>query len=434
MNIGVRAEDKNEWETRTPLVPEDIRQLKAQGISILVQSSHQRIFSDEEFDRSGIGLRDDLNACRIIFGLKEIPIEKLETDRIYFIFSHVAKGQTYNMPMLSRMMELGVTLVDYEMIADDRGRRLIFFGRHAGIAGMINSLWALGQRFALEKCSNPLTRIQQARHYQDLEEVRQAIGSVAEDISKHGLPKAMHPLVVGFVGYGNVSTGAQEIFNLLPYKDLRPHQLSSLSGRPDLDHKVAYKVVFKEEHCVTPRKPDQSFDLQDYYQHGSKKYRSMFTGYLDHLSLLVNGNYWDERYPRILTLDTCRDMWGGGRQPKLRVIGDISCDINGSIECTVKPAYPDRPVYVYHPDTGKVTDGFAGHGPVIMAVEILPAEIPRESSTHFSSILKHYVTQIHAADWDGEFDELHLPAEIKKAVILYQGKLTPDYRYLQNHL
>ena len=124
MNIGVRAEDKNEWESRSSLVPEDLRQLKSWGIFMVVQSSRQRIYSDQEFERAEIALREDLNACHIIFGLKEIPVDKLAADRIYFIFAHVTKGQAYNMPMLGRMMALGVTLIDYEEIVDDRGQRL----------------------------------------------------------------------------------------------------------------------------------------------------------------------------------------------------------------------------------------------------------------------------------------------------------------------
>lgn len=434
MKIGVRAEDKNEWEARTPLVPDDVRQLEAQGITIMVQSSRQRAYTDDEFKSAGLRVRIDTSNCRLIFGLKEIPIEKLQSQKIYFVFAHVVKGQDYNMPMLKRMMELGVTLVDYERIVDGQNRRLIFFGRHAGIAGMINSLWALGQRFAIDNCPNPLESIRQARTYTNLAQARQAILAVAEVIKKTGFPTAMHPLIVGFAGYGNVSRGAQEIFDLLPFKEIRPQQLAKISRDTGLARNVAYKVVFKEEHIVQPREKSRPFNLQEYFEFGSERYKNAFDRYLDHLTLLINGNYWDARFPRILTLETCRNIWAGDRKPKLRVIGDISCDINGSIQCTVKPAYPDNPVYVYHPNTGEVSDGFSGHGPVIMAVEILPAEIPRESSAYFSGVLKRYIPDITAADWDSDFNDIRLPPEIKRAVILYRGQLTPDYRYINTYL
>ena len=434
MKIGVRAEDKNEWEARTPMVPDDVRKLESQGISIIIQSSRQRAYTDDEYTDTGIGVRKDINDCRLIFGLKEIPIKKLQPEKIYFVFAHVAKGQAYNMPMLKRMMELGVTLVDYERIVDKQGRRLIFFGRHAGIAGMINSLWALGQRFAIENCPNPLENLRQARTYENLAQARQAMRAVSEAIKKTGIPPAMHPLIVGFAGYGNVSRGAQEILNLLPFKEIRPQQLAKISRDPGLARNVVYKVVFKEEHSVQRREKNRPFNLQEYFEFGSEKYKNAFGRYLDHLTLLINGNYWDARFPRILTLETCRNLWAGDSKPKLKVIGDISCDINGSIQCTVKPSYPDNPVYVYHPNTGEVSDGFSGHGPVIMAVEILPAEIPRESSTYFSGVLKRYIPDIIAADWDSDFSKIQLPPEIKRAVILYRGQLTPDYRYIHTYL
>jgi alpha-aminoadipic semialdehyde synthase len=432
--IGIRAEDKSKYEARVPLVPEDIRELQARGVAVAVQSSAQRAFGDEEFSQTGITVTADLENCPIILGLKEIPVDKLEPGKVYFFFSHVIKGQAYNMPMLKRILDLGITLVDYERIVDEHSRRLIFFGRHAGIAGMINSLWALGQRLRVELGPNPLDGLRQARHYRDLEQARQAVGDVADRIAADGLPAAACPTVVGFAGYGNVSEGAQEIFDLLPFREIRPHQLPDLMADIDRPANLFYKVVFTEADLFEPREPGRPFDLQEYYRCGSEKYVSIFDRHVGHLILLINGNYWDERYPRILTLETCRRLWSGGNVPRLKVIGDISCDVKGAIECTVKATYPDNPVYVYHPDTGQVSDGFAGRGPVVMAVEILPTEIPRESSTYFSGVLKNYIPDIAAADWGTAFENLKLPPEIKRAVIVLRGALTPDYRYLQAYL
>ena len=153
-----------------------------------------------------------------------------------------------------------------------------------------------------------------------------------------------------------------------------------------------------------------------------------------HVTLLVNGIYWDERYPRLLNQADCRALWTAGRTPRLRVVADISCDVDGALACTVEPSYPDRPLYVFHPDSGRVTDGVSGHGPVVMAVEILPAELPRESSAYFSRLLKAYVPAITNLKHPSDFGHLHLPPEIKRAIILWQGRLTPGYRYLESHL
>ena len=434
IEIGIRAEDKSKWETRTPLVPEDIQHLTARGLSIVVQNSSSRAFSDAEYERADIPVLKELKNSKIILGLKEIPVQKLATSKTYFIFSHVIKGQAYNMPMLKQMMKLGVTLVDYERIVDEENNRLIFFGRHAGIAGMINSLWALGLRLSWEKVSNPFTRIQQAKSYFNLDDALQAVRETASAIKRNGIPKSIQPLVVGFAGYGNVSRGAQDVFDLLPFEDVSPHNLVDFCRKGTGGTHRLFKVVFKEKHLVTPRNTDQSFDLLDYYQTGLSKYRSIFMRYADHLTVLINGNYWDPKFPRLLRLEDCQRMWAGEKQPKLKVIGDISCDLDGAVQCTVKPTYPDNPLYVYHPNTGQTTDGVAGSGPVIMAVEILPAEIPRESSIYFSRVLTPYLPEIAAADWNNDFEKIQLPPEIKTATILHKGRLTPNYKYLEKYL
>jgi hypothetical protein len=335
------------------------------------------------------------------------------------------------MPMLRRMMEQKASLIDYERIVDAQNKRLIFFGRHAGLAGMVNSLWALGRRLDWEGIETPLARLRQARTYPDLDAAREDLAAVAEAVQRRGVPKAIAPLVCGFAGYGNVSQGAQEIFDLLPHEEIAPAQL------PDLPAGVGdrlFKVVFREEDCVATLASDAAFDLADYFARGSQAYRGVFAPYAEHLTLLVNCIYWDERYPRLLTLEDCRSMWTGGRQPKLRVIGDISCDPDGSIQCTVKPTDPGNPMYVYEPESGHVVDGLAGHGPVMMAVDILPAEIPRESSQYFSRVLKGYMQALAAADFSVPLETLQLPDELKRALILHRGKLTPDYRYLNAHI
>ncbi len=69
-----------------------------------------------------------------------------------------------------------------------------------------------------------------------------------------------------------------------------------------------------------------------------------------------------------------------------------------------------------------------------MAVDNLPAELPRESSTSFSETLLDFIPALAKADFTVSFDKLELPQELKDAVIVYQGKLTKDYKYLREHL
>jgi alpha-aminoadipic semialdehyde synthase len=383
---------------------------------------------------AGVPVQEDLSDCNVIIGIKEIPPPRLEPGKIYLFFPHVIKGQPANMPMLRRLMELKATLIDYERIVDEENRRLIFFGRHSGLAGMINTLWALGERLDIEGVPSPFSRLKQARNYADLSGAREDLLRIAAVVREDGVPDALHPLTVGVTGYGNVSCGAQEILDVLPVKSVSPADLSRIAHDRSLSPKLIYKVVFKEGDLSEPLEDGNAFDLNDYYRRGKTGYRVIFERYLDHLSVLVNCIYWDERYPRLLTRGQCRRMWAPGRRPKLRVIGDISCDVNGSIECTVKATEPGNPVYVYDPATGTAKDGFEGQGPVMMAVDILPAEIPRESSADFSRVLASLLPELEKADFSKGFDGLLLPPELKRAVIVYQGELTPDYRYLKTFL
>jgi alpha-aminoadipic semialdehyde synthase len=347
------------------------------------------------------------------------------------------------MPMLQRMLDLGCTLIDYERVTDEQGRRLIFFGRHAGVAGALETLWALGRRLAWEGIATPLAELRHAYEYRDVAGAKEAVARVGQMIASQGLPAEITPLTIGVAGYGNVAAGAWEILNLLPVEVVEPAALADVTTGPGASRYVVYATTFREEHTVAPRPefepplapPEHSgagFDLQRYYAH-PEEFRSIFEQYLPHLTALVNGIYWDARYPRLVTVAYLRELFGQGK-PRLRVVGDISCDIEGSIECTVRSTGPDEPVFVYNPLTGKATGGYEGDGVVVMAVDILPSELPRDASNDFSRVLLDYIPAIVAADYAVPFEELALPSEIERAVIVHQGELTPTYRYIEQYL
>jgi len=149
---------------------------------------------------------------------------------------------------------------------------------------------------------------------------------------------------------------------------------------------------------------------------------------------LMNTIYWEARYPRLVTKKWAQTHYGPGKRPRLQVIGDISCDIEGSVELTLKATMPDQPCFVFDPQTGKVNHGIKGDGPVIMAVDNLPCELPRESSEHFSTVLRDMVPALGQTDFRSDFEGLHLPPHLKKAVITHRGELTPNYRYLKEAL
>ena len=432
--VGIRREDKSRWERRVPITPQMAHKLHDEhGIEFIAQPSPVRVFREEEFERAGTKVQEDLSGAGVVFGVKEIPMKYFQPGRTYVFFAHVIKGQPYNMAMLRRMMELGCNLIDYEKVTDETGHRLIFFGWHAGVVSMVESLWALGRRLKHEGIDNPFSAIRSTLTYASLKEVREEIGRVGERIRSEGLPAAIAPLIVGVAGYGNVGRGIQEILTDLPTIEIDPADVARIGSESGASNRAIYRVLFKEEHAVAPNDPGAHFDLQDYYLH-PQKYHSIFDQYVPHLTVLMNSNYWDARYPRLLTNSFLRGLFAGGRQPRLRVVGDASCDIGGSVECTVKATEPDDPVYVYNPHTEQVQMGVDGYGPVVLAVDILPSEIPREASEYFSEILEPFIPAIANADYSVPFEEVALPSEIARAMILYHGKLTPDYRYIAEHL
>jgi alpha-aminoadipic semialdehyde synthase len=427
--IGIRREDKNKWERRVPLVPTDTSDLQTKrGVRVLIQPSSVRVYPDDEYRSSGIEVNEDLGAASVIFAIKEIPTHLLLPGKTYVFFAHVVKGQPHNMPMLRRLMELGCSLVDYEKITDDQKRRLIFFGRHAGYAGMIETLRCLGQRLAVSGVSTPLSQVHPAFEYRDLTEAKAHITALGDEIVHQA---GARPLIFGFSGYGNVSTGAQEVFDCLKPVEVAVADLTPVASAPAGPRLV--KVVFREEDMVERKERDAPFNLQEYYDH-PERYEGCFEKHLPHLDVLVNCIYWERRYPRLVTREWARKNYLTGCAPRLKVIGDISCDIEGSVELTVRVTEPDHPCYVYLPEQDSCRDGVEGNGPVIIAVDNLPCEIPRESSQYFSSVLRDMVAPLANADWQVPFETLDLPPCLKRAVIVHQGRLTPDYQYIQKHL
>lgn len=430
--IGIRREDKNQWERRVPLIPEHVRFLKEKyGIHTIVQPSGNRIYTDDEFRAAGAEINEDLGRAQTIFAVKEIPIELFEEGKTYIFFSHTIKGQAYNMDMLRRMKDLKVNLFDYERFVGKNNNRLIFFGRYAGLAGMIETLHAYGQKMKMRGYDTPLSRIKQAYEYTSLEAAKQEIAQIGEEIDEYGFGEDISPLVVGFAGYGNVSQGAQEIFDLLPYKTMSPQILSEMYENFTLDHFNLYKVIFKEEDLVRPK--EGIFDKQDYFNH-PEKYEAQFEEYIPYLQILVNCIYWTEDYPRLVTKEYLKNQTLLRSNLNLKVIGDISCDIDGSIEITHKATMPDIPNFTYFADKDAYEDGIHRLGVTVMAVDNLPCEFSREASAEFSEVLKDYVDNIASQNYDGSFEELDLETPSEKALILQKGEFTKDYKYMEDFL
>jgi len=419
-DLGIRKESKGRWERRAPLAPRHVEELvRVHGRSVVVQPSEIRVFEDDEYRQAGAEIQDDLSRCRVIFGIKEIPPPAIVPGRAHVAFFHVIKGQPQNMPLLQRALDVGATLVDYEPIVDREGRRLLFFGRHAGYAGMIDALWALGQRLRVEGEETPFAQVRQAKDYADLEAALDHLSTrVGEAIREHGLPVALGPVVIGVTGGGNVAAGAQEVLTRLPVVEVTPEELPGLSAQQDRPDerslRTIYKVVFRREH------------------------RQSFARHLPYLTVLVNGVYWEPTQPRLVTWADLKALWRRHEEadeaPRLRVIADLSCDVEGSIEATVEQTDPDDPVFVADPATRSVRYGVEGRGPVILAVANLPAELPRDASECFGDALLPFVAPLVETEWRTPLERLALPPELLHAVICHRGVLSPAHQHLAGFL
>ncbi|MHA2024974.1 MAG: hypothetical protein ACW98U_03640 [Candidatus Thorarchaeota archaeon] len=426
--IGLRKEEKA-YETRVPVVPNHVKQLyDKHSIEFVLESSNQRAFKEDEYQAEVLPLKG--SNTPVVLGIKEMPIDFFEKDIVYIFFSHTIKGQDYNMPMLKRIMDVGATLIDYERVVDDQGRRLIYFGNWAGMAGISDTFRMLGDRLEAQGITpNPFADMKPTYELGGLTELKEEFANLGKRIKEQGLPQELTPFVIGFAGYGNVSRGAQEIFDILPHTDIEPEKIEHTSP----ESHMIYKCVFKEEHMVKPSNFSDQFDLQDYYKHGKTKYTGVFHKYIPYITVLMNCIYWTDKYPRLVTKEFIRNHWKQESR-RLQIVGDISCDVEGAIEFTLDCTKSNKPAFTYLVDEDRAELGVVGEGPVVMAVDNLPSELPRESSTSFSETLLDFIPSLAKADFAVQFSELDLPRELKDAVIVYQGKLTETYQYLEQYL
>ena len=434
--IGIRREDINKWERRAPLIPSHVRELvRDHGLEVYIQPSNIRVFPDADYALEGARVQEDICPSRTVFAIKEIPIESLAKDKVYVFFSHTAKGQPHNMPMLKRMMELGCSIIDYEKIVNEKGQRILFFGSYAGQAGMIDSLWALGRRLKLEGIETPFLRLEQTVRYKSLVEAKEEVAEVGRLIHKKGLPSRSGPVRLRIPGLRPRLPGRPGDLRPHPQRHgLRPRTLPGLFRKSGPPARGLYKVVFKEEDMVRPAAPGGVFDLQDYYREPGK-YVPVVESYLPYLNLIINGIYWTPKFPKYITKTVLARLYGGGIPPRLKVIGDITCDIDGSVECTVQATDSEEPVYVYDPGEGCRPDGHRGQRPGRHG-GLQPA---RRAAARVLGLLQRRPQEVRPGHRRGGFpgarsSECELPPEVRKAVILYRGELTPDYRYLSGYL
>jgi hypothetical protein len=333
--VGILRETKA-GERRSPLVPEDIRWLVEHGVSVVAESSADRIWSDDELAAAGAEIVDRARSASILLGIKEPQIADLMPGKIYAVFSHTKKGRAHNMPLLAACLDRRITLLDYECIVDRHGARLVYFGRVAGMCGMIDSLHYLGAKLQSRGHATPFTAIRPARAYDELAQARADVQAVCETIETEGLPEPLAPFIVGITGHGHVSQGAQEVLGWLHPVEVHPKDIAEFVRHENASTQRTFKIVLLREEKLRA-KDGRGFYFEEYLANPAR-FESNLDVYLPYLTVLVHTSYWDDRYPRLVPRAMIRNLVGGTRRLRLELIGDLSCDVKGSIEITERVA------------------------------------------------------------------------------------------------
>jgi len=429
--VGILPESKNEWERRAPLSPKDVAWLINENISVEVASSPLRIYKDSQYAHSGAKIVTSFKKANLLLGIKEPPVDTLISDNVYMVFSHTTKGQEYNQNLLAEFLKKKITLIDYEHITGSLGQRLVYFGRYAGICGMIDTLHVFGKKAELQGKPNPFSALKSAIYYATFSSAKKALKQVANKIHKDGLKKNITPFVIGILGHGNVSRGAQEVLEYLEAVDIHPKDIDILSRSRTSHKNTIYKLVFQREEKLRSKK-GKGFYFEEYLRH-PERFESNLDKSLPSLNILINSSYWDNRYPRLVSEAMLRRLYGTNPDFRLSVIGDLSCDIKGTIEITKRATSSSEPAFVYDPVTKKTSNDLSQNGIAVMAIDNLPCEFPRESSMEFAEQVREYVYQIAAHGVTDVTNHHALSSVIRNAVVTQNGKLTSRFKYLRNH-
>ncbi|VFV18223.1 alpha-aminoadipic semialdehyde [Lynx pardinus] len=438
--MALRREDVNAWERRAPLAPRHIKGITNLGYKVLIQPSNRRAIHDKEYVKAGGILQEDISEACLILGVKRPPEEKLMSKKTYAFFSHTIKAQEANMGLLDEILRKEIRLIDYEKMVDHRGIRVVAFGQWAGVAGMINILHGMGLRLLALGHHTPFMHIGMAHNYRNSSQAVQAIRDAGYEISLGLMPKSIGPLTFVFTGTGNVSKGAQEIFNELPCEYVEPHELKEVSQNGDL-RKVYGTVLSRHHHLV--RKTDGVYDPVEYDKYPERYISRFNTDIAPYTTCLINGIYWEQNTPRLLTRQDVQSLLVPGKSSvagvegcpalphKLVAICDISADTGGSIEFMTECTTIEHPFCMYDADQHIIHDSVEGSGILMCSIDNLPAQLPIEATEYFGDMLYPYVEEMILSDATQPLESQNFSPVVRDAVITSNGTLPDKYKYIQ---
>ena len=193
--------------------------------------------------------------------------------------------------------------------------------------------------------------------------------------------------VIAFTGSGNVTKGAREMFELLPHEYVTAEELPNLQVEVEQGIRSGNKIYsvllhledlvrLKKTNPVTnahPTKINNSTQDSEYpkvdkihYYANPDLYESVFHDKIaPYVTMIVNGIYWDFRYPRILTKNQLLNLRKSGNT-NLKVIADITCDMKGSFEFLSHATSIEKPFFTYISETDQDVEGVNEKGILLL--------------------------------------------------------------------
>jgi alanine dehydrogenase len=393
--IGILREAKVPPDRRTPLTPAQCAEGAKAGLDITVQRSPVRAFTDEEYLAAGVRVVEDMTDRDLLIGVKEVPVNLLMAGKSYLFFSHTIKRQPHNQKLLHTVLERGITLIDHELLTDPSGARVIAFGKWAGVVGTYNAFRAL-------HIAEGAPDLKPAHQCHDRQEMEAQLATV----------KLRDDLRIVLTGGGRVGGGAMEVLDHKGLRQVTPDAF--LNANHD---GPVYTVLGSAD--LYERTDGAAFDKSAFH-HDPSGHRSRFLPYARRAQLYIACHFWDPRGPKILSRTDLRDP-----RIALRAIADISCDVGGPIDSTIRSTTISDPFFGYDPETATECPVGRAGSITVMAVDNLPCELPRDASLTFGrDLLEKVLPHLSTDDWEGM---------IARATIASEGRLTEPYAYLSDY-
>ncbi|AWX43599.1 Saccharopine dehydrogenase (NADP(+), L-lysine-forming) [Flagellimonas maritima] len=397
MKFGIIRERKNPPDRRVVLSPKECQNVLSQfpQAQIKVESSPIRVFKNNEYEAIGIPVSQNVQDCDVLLGVKEVPIDSLIPNKKYFFFSHTIKKQPYNRDLLRAVLERNIELYDHEVITNSKGQRLVAFGRYAGIVGAYNGVRTYGLKF-------DMFNLPKAETLKDLQ-------ALISELKNVGLPN----IKILLTGRGRVGNGAREILDAM-----RIRKVNVAEYLKETFQEPVYCQIDASEY--NKRKDGVRGNKTDFFEN-PEEYKSDFFRFAEVTDFYIAGHFYGDGAPYLYTREDAKHP-----DFKIKVVADVSCDIDGPVASTIKPSTIADPIYGYDPQTESVTDFKNDKAIAVMAVDNLPCELPRDASNGFGEAFsKHVIPAFFNDDADGI---------LERARMTKNGKLTERYGYLQDYV